>query len=32
MHHTVKQGWKRFLYGGVVLAMLVASMANWPRH
>ena len=27
-----KQSWKRLLYAGVALAMLIASTAGWPKH
>lgn len=32
MRVTLKQSWKRVLYAGVVLATLIASTADWPRH
>jgi hypothetical protein len=32
MRDTLKQSWKRVLYAGVVLATLIASTADWPRH
>lgn len=32
MNHTLKRSWKQLLYAGVVLATLIASVADWPRH
>ena len=32
MSDTLKRSWKHLLYAGVVLATLIASTADWPRH
>ncbi len=32
MREALKQSWKRLFYAGLILATVVASTGDWPRH